>query len=263
MVLGAALLFAYALGMGLPFFLIGAFSVSLPKSGAWMESIKSVFGVALLAAAGIYLRDLAAGAQALVLGGRLGGALGGGAAAAGVLLGALHPSFHGPALERALKALGVILVVGGVVYASARRARRATGPAGPGLRLVALRGGGAGAGPGRAAAGHHRLLGRVVHRLQGARPARLGRSAGAGGGPPLRDDQGGRHRDHRRGGGAPEKYDVPGMPTVIFIDSNGREVTDRVIGAVEADEMLQRLEAVDGACARPVPQGALACAARW
>ena len=60
-----------------------------------------------------------------------------------------------------------------------------------------------------------------------------------------------------------EKYDVPGMPTVIFIDSKGREVPERVIGAIEADEMLQRLEAVDGACARPVPQGALACAARW
>jgi thiol:disulfide interchange protein DsbD len=59
------------------------------------------------------------------------------------------------------------------------------------------------------------------------------------------------------------KYDVPGMPTVIFIDAQGREVRQRVIGAIEADEMLQRLEAVDGACARPVPQGALACAARW
>jgi len=53
------------------------------------------------------------------------------------------------------------------------------------------------------------------------------------------------------------------MPTVIFIDAQGREVPERVIGAIEADEMLQRLEAVDGACARPVPQGALACAARW
>jgi thiol:disulfide interchange protein DsbD len=60
-----------------------------------------------------------------------------------------------------------------------------------------------------------------------------------------------------------EKYDVPGMPTVVFIDAQGREVPERVIGAIEADEMLRRLEAVDGACAKPVPQGALACAARW
>src|SRR5574338_1171448 len=48
---GFAIMFAYALGMGLLFFLIGAFSISLPKSGPWMDAVKSVFGVALLAAA--------------------------------------------------------------------------------------------------------------------------------------------------------------------------------------------------------------------
>jgi thiol:disulfide interchange protein DsbD len=41
-----------------------------------------------------------------------------------------------------------------------------------------------------------------------------------------------------------ERYQVQGMPTVVFIDSGGRQVPDRVIGAVDADEMLQRLRAV-------------------
>jgi thiol:disulfide interchange protein len=34
------------------------------------------------------------------------------------------------------------------------------------------------------------------------------------------------------------------MPTVVFIDSQGREVDDRIIGAVDAEEMLRRLRAV-------------------
>ncbi|MFL5302628.1 MAG: cytochrome c biogenesis protein CcdA, partial [Anaeromyxobacteraceae bacterium] len=54
---GVAIMFAYALGIGLLFFVLGAFSVSLPKSGAWMDTVKAVFGVALLAMAGVYLKD--------------------------------------------------------------------------------------------------------------------------------------------------------------------------------------------------------------
>jgi thiol:disulfide interchange protein DsbD len=41
-----------------------------------------------------------------------------------------------------------------------------------------------------------------------------------------------------------ERYQVQGMPTVVFIDSAGRPVDARVVGFVEADEMLQRLRAV-------------------
>ncbi len=49
------------------------------------------------------------------------------------------------------------------------------------------------------------------------------------------------------------------MPTVVFIDSAGREMPVRITGAVDADEMLKWLGAVDQACAQP----ALACVARW
>ncbi len=55
--LGGLLLFIYALGIGVPFFLIGVFTVRLPKGGVWMEWVKSVFGIALLALAASYLRD--------------------------------------------------------------------------------------------------------------------------------------------------------------------------------------------------------------
>ena len=50
--LGGVALFMLALGMGLPLLLIGASAGTLlPKAGAWMESVKSLFGVLLLAVA--------------------------------------------------------------------------------------------------------------------------------------------------------------------------------------------------------------------
>ncbi|MDV6343127.1 protein-disulfide reductase DsbD [Nitrosomonas sp. Is37] len=51
-VLGGSALFMMALGMGVPLLLLGASAGALlPKSGAWMESIKQFFGVLLLAVA--------------------------------------------------------------------------------------------------------------------------------------------------------------------------------------------------------------------
>ena len=38
----------FSLGLGLPFFLVGAFAVGLPKGGKWMLGIKSFFGVVML-----------------------------------------------------------------------------------------------------------------------------------------------------------------------------------------------------------------------
>src|SRR5207253_7755885 len=50
-VLGFWMLFTYAIGMGVLFFVLGASSLRLPRSGGWMETVKSVLGVALVAAA--------------------------------------------------------------------------------------------------------------------------------------------------------------------------------------------------------------------
>jgi thiol:disulfide interchange protein DsbD len=54
--LGALYFLTYALGIGTLFFLVGAFAFSLPRGGRWTESIKSVFGVAILVMAAYYLR---------------------------------------------------------------------------------------------------------------------------------------------------------------------------------------------------------------
>lgn len=51
-VLGGTALFALALGMGAPLLLIGSSAGALlPKAGAWMESIKRIFGIVMLALA--------------------------------------------------------------------------------------------------------------------------------------------------------------------------------------------------------------------
>ncbi len=50
-VLGGLALLALGLGMGLPLLVIGAGGHLLPKAGAWMNAVKAVFGVGLLAVA--------------------------------------------------------------------------------------------------------------------------------------------------------------------------------------------------------------------
>jgi thioredoxin:protein disulfide reductase len=111
---GGSLLFTYALGMGVLFFAIAAFAIALPKSGAWMEAVKSIFGIVMLVAALYFLRNIV---PALMHFGRpttgffvVSVAL----VAAGLLLGAIQLSFHHvPAATFARKALGIVLVVGG------------------------------------------------------------------------------------------------------------------------------------------------------
>jgi len=113
--LGGSLLFTYALGMGVLFFVIAAFAVSLPKSGGWMDAVKSFFGVVMIVAALYFLRNVykpvaAYGAHTTrwlvvhVV-----------AVVAGIVLGGLHLSFkHSPAIEKLRKGLGVAaMVVGG------------------------------------------------------------------------------------------------------------------------------------------------------
>jgi thiol:disulfide interchange protein DsbD len=117
-VFGFVLCAVYGLGVGLPFLLLAAFSMSLPRSGAWMESVKSFFGVVLFTAALYYLKNIApalehftsrevrfAGIMAALV-------------VAGILLGAIHLSFHGTAGERARKGLGVALATIGLFGAT-------------------------------------------------------------------------------------------------------------------------------------------------
>jgi thioredoxin:protein disulfide reductase len=55
---GTGVMFTFALGLGLPFFLVGTFAVSLPKGGSWMLAVKWFFGVVLAVVALYFLRNV-------------------------------------------------------------------------------------------------------------------------------------------------------------------------------------------------------------
>jgi len=119
--LGIALMVAYALGIGLLFLVLGTFSqliTRLPKSGSWMETVRGTLGYGMLFAS-IYLAvphlnfldvlpTLASG-QALVIGAVA-------AVVAGVAVGALHLSFHDGVRSHLLrKILGMVLCGAGAM----------------------------------------------------------------------------------------------------------------------------------------------------
>ncbi|HVP66558.1 MAG TPA: cytochrome c biogenesis protein CcdA [Anaeromyxobacteraceae bacterium] len=256
---GVGVMFAYALGMGLPFFLLGAFSVSLPKSGPWMDAVKSVFGVALLAAAGVFAKDAVPALQPAFLASRAAALAAATAAGAGVLLGAFSGSFEGTRWRSLAKGVGVALVVGGIVYASgSAQARSTTGAAGLDWihqdEALAL---------GRARAEGKPVIidfwadwctaCRELDRTAWSDP-RV--QAAAKRFVTLKMDGSQESDAFQR---VFEKYAVVGMPTVVFIDSHGREMPARVTGATSAEEMLKWLQAAEQACALP----AVACVARW
>jgi thioredoxin:protein disulfide reductase len=56
--LGTGVMFTFACGLGVPFFLVGTFAVSLPKGGAWMLGVKWIFGVVLAVVALYFLRNV-------------------------------------------------------------------------------------------------------------------------------------------------------------------------------------------------------------
>jgi thiol:disulfide interchange protein DsbD len=113
-VYGFALLATYAAGIGLPFWALAGFSMSLPRSGPWMESVKSVFGIALFTAALYYLKNVVPALASFTAHTPpfLLAALG--LVAAGVAAGAIHLSFHAAPTQRLRKGLGIALATAGL-----------------------------------------------------------------------------------------------------------------------------------------------------
>jgi thiol:disulfide interchange protein DsbD len=110
---GGSLLFIYAIGMGVLFWVLAAFAMSLPRSGRWMEWVKSAGGILLLLGAIYFLKPflpfmrtfavpkpwfLFASIALIVI---------------GLLIGALHLSFHGGTGEKLRKALGILFTLVG------------------------------------------------------------------------------------------------------------------------------------------------------
>ena len=115
---GFALLATYGAGVGLPFWLLAAFSMSLPKPGAWMEWIKSLFGVLLFAAALYYLKNVVPALGRFTSGATSFPIAMAALVLVGAALGAIHASFHGAWSERLRKGTGVALMTVGLFGAS-------------------------------------------------------------------------------------------------------------------------------------------------
>jgi len=113
-VLGFWMLFTYAMGMGVLFFVLGATSLSLPRSGAWMETVKSVLGIVMLGAAVALLLPLFPHPQELPFHQKPIATIAFVLAFAGVVAGALTLSFHSQWRERMLKAAAILLLLLGV-----------------------------------------------------------------------------------------------------------------------------------------------------
>ncbi len=110
LMLGFFLMLSYALGMGVLFLVIGTFAGalnSLPGAGSWMETVKKFFGVVMVAMAIYFLRDL-------IPGGWLPWLAGSGLVIFGVFTGAFDPVDEDSETPRKLfKALGwVALLIG-------------------------------------------------------------------------------------------------------------------------------------------------------
>ena len=110
LVLGAAALFALSLGMGVPLLVIGASTGHwLPRAGHWMERIKTVFGVLLLAVALWLLERILPAAAVMVLWATL-------FIVTATYMGALQAVAHGaPAWRTLVKGLGMVLLIYGVL----------------------------------------------------------------------------------------------------------------------------------------------------
>lgn len=105
--IGGAVLFALGLGMGLPLLLVGTLGVTLlPRTGAWMNGVKTGFGLLLLGVAIWMIERLVAGPVGLLLWAAL-------AIGSALALGALRLN---PPLgwSRARQTLGLMLLAWGV-----------------------------------------------------------------------------------------------------------------------------------------------------
>jgi len=254
--LGGAALFAMALGMGVPLVAVGVSEGALlPKSGAWMKSVKKFFGVLLLAVAiwivSPVLPPMAAmlAWAALLIG-------------SGVFLRAIDPlpaSAHGAA--RLAKAGGVLTLLAGIAMLAGALA----GSRDPLRPLAGLMGAQA---PGAAAVKFTRVasVAALDEKLQApGRPVMLDFYADwcvsckemetfTFSDPRVQAKLGGMlllQADVTANSDADKlllkRYSLFGPPGIIFFDAGGREIRGlRVIGYQNAERFLKTLELATG-----------------
>ena len=253
---GFLLLFVFALGLGLLFLVLGTFAgalQALPAAGQWMDSVKHIFGVILLAMAIYYLRPLLGPNLTWLVTGAF-------VVLVGTFLGAFTPVGEEPT-KRLLfqKGFGIVLLVAGSFSLLV------------GLAHMAGLSGGLAHAPGLATA-----TGSATHEgLDWVHDDEEGRSVAVASGKPALidfyadwctackelDEKTWSDGEVRREGerfvaikldltkrnewsaNKQSSYGVPGLPTVILFDSSGEEVS-RFFGFKPASEVLGLMQSV-------------------
>lgn len=266
MLLGFLLLFTFAVGMGLLFILIGTFSgllMNLPTSGSWMMAVRNIFGVLMILVAFYYIAPLTPdwifapllGLFLLLTGLVTGWPGGAGQTPAGTA------QVWALGLRRTIGVLGVVLgtylIVGTlVVHGFVLPPMNLAGPAVPGS--------GAALAPDEGVGWVHDEAEALALAAGGGKPliidftadwcvackeleaftfstpevqTELERFVSA------KIDFTTKTDEVKRLSG---KYNIRGLPLIVFYDSRGELVdSERVIGFIDRDRMLEILEGID------------------
>ena len=253
--LGFWLMFTYALGMGLLFIAIGTFSgllSALPRSGGWMYVLENIFGIAIITMALYFLKDVFEPLKSFLQNSVPFFALAGVLILLGLWLSKLTQRFSG--LSRSTKVrkasgillavLGCYMIIGGIQQ-----------PAGPHLDWIdnetealeiALR--------------EDKLLMLDFYASWCVACKELDHKTYADPAVAAKlDNYVNVKLDFTRSSDTTkaltEKYQIPGLPVVIFMDAQGN-VFKRITGFVNAEEMLDIIEEVEQKSASP-PEGGM------
>ena len=242
--LGFWLMFTYALGMGLLFIGIGTFSgllSALPRSGGWMYVLENIFGIAIITMALYFLKDVFPPLQNFLQNSLPYFAVAGGLVLIGLWLGKLTQRFSGmPAGMQFRKACGLLLaVLGAYMFVGGIQQ-----PAGPHLNWVYDETEGL-----EIAQREDKLVmldfyaswcaacKELDHKTY-ADPAVAAKLANY---VNVKLDF---TRSSETTEALTEKYQIPGLPVVIFIDAEGA-VLKRFTGFVDPEEMLSILNEIE------------------
>ena len=240
--LGAAAMVAFSLGLGFPFFLVGAFAVQLPKSGRWMVHVKSVLGIVLVIVALYFVNLHFPWLSSLARPSPLFFGLAAAAAVVGLVIGAIHRDFAEPSNSgRVLKGVGVLLISASGFLSLAALTRPAATLSWEHTDYLAAR---------QKAQSESRPL--LIDftaswcvsckELEKLTFAHDGVEQEAGRFVAVKVDA--TDDEDPKVVKALEEFDVKGLPTVIIYDSEGREAT-RFNDFVEAEPFLAALRGVD------------------
>lgn len=112
--LGTVVGACFSIGLGIPFWLVGTFAISLPKGGKWMLGVKSFFGIVMLIVAFYFLKNAFPVLKSFVSPDMSFMLISLGVLAAGVSLGAIHLAWDdGGVGIKVRKALGISMAVAG------------------------------------------------------------------------------------------------------------------------------------------------------